>query len=31
VLLPRMDMGQWGVAAFIVDTEGNKVALHAMA
>jgi uncharacterized protein len=31
VLLPRMDMGEWGVAAFIVDTEGNKVALHAMA
>jgi uncharacterized protein len=31
VLLPRMDMGDWGVAAFIVDTEGNKVALHAMA
>jgi predicted enzyme related to lactoylglutathione lyase len=29
VLLPRMDMGDWGVAAFIVDTEGNKVALHA--
>jgi uncharacterized protein len=31
VLLPRRDMGGWGVAAFIVDTEGNKVALHAMA
>jgi uncharacterized protein len=31
VLLPRMDMGEFGVAAFIVDTEGNKVALHAMA
>jgi predicted enzyme related to lactoylglutathione lyase len=31
VLSPRMDMGEWGVAAFIVDTEGNKVALHAMA
>jgi uncharacterized protein len=31
VLLPRMDMGEWGVAAFIVDTEGNKVALHATA
>jgi uncharacterized protein len=31
VLLPRMEMGEWGVAAFIVDTEGNKVALHAMA
>jgi predicted enzyme related to lactoylglutathione lyase len=31
VLLPRMDMGDWGVAAFIVDTEGNRVALHAMA
>jgi predicted enzyme related to lactoylglutathione lyase len=30
VLLPRMDMGEWGVAAFVVDTEGNKVALHAM-
>ena len=29
VLMPRMDMGDWGVAAFIVDTEGNKVALHA--
>jgi uncharacterized protein len=29
VLTPRMDMGEWGVAAFIVDTEGNKVALHA--
>jgi predicted enzyme related to lactoylglutathione lyase len=29
VLLPRMDMGEWGVAAMIVDTEGNKVALHA--
>lgn len=28
VLVPRMDMGEWGVAAFIVDTEGNKVALH---
>jgi uncharacterized protein len=31
VLLPRMEMGEWGVAAFIVDTEGNKVALHATA
>jgi predicted enzyme related to lactoylglutathione lyase len=31
VLLPRMDMGEWGVAAFIVDTEGNKVGLHAAA
>ncbi len=31
VLLPRMHMGEFGVAAFIVDTEGNKVALHAMA
>jgi predicted enzyme related to lactoylglutathione lyase len=31
VLLPRMDMGDWGVAAFVVDTEGNKVALHATA
>jgi uncharacterized protein len=31
VLLRRMDMGDWGVAAFIVDTEGNKVALHATA
>jgi uncharacterized protein len=29
VLLARMDMGDWGVAAFIGDTEGNKVALHA--
>jgi uncharacterized protein len=29
VLLRRIDMGDWGVAAFIVDTEGNKVALHA--
>lgn len=29
VLLPRMEMGEWGVAAFIVDSEGNKVALHA--
>jgi uncharacterized protein len=29
VLLARMDMGDWGVAAFIVDSEGNKVALHA--
>jgi uncharacterized protein len=29
VLLPRMDMGDWGYAAFIVDTEGNRVALHA--
>jgi uncharacterized protein len=31
VLMPRMEMGEWGVAAFIVDTEGNKVALHAPA
>ena len=31
VLLARMEMGEWGVAAFIVDTEGNRVALHAMA
>jgi uncharacterized protein len=31
VLMPRMDMGEWGVAAFIVDSEGNKVALHAAA
>jgi uncharacterized protein len=31
VLMPHMDMGAWGVAAFIVDTEGNKVALHARA
>jgi uncharacterized protein len=30
VLMPRMDMGDWGVAAFILDTEGNRVALHAM-
>lgn len=29
VLLPRMEMGEWGIAAFIVDSEGNKVALHA--
>jgi predicted enzyme related to lactoylglutathione lyase len=31
VLMPRMEMGAWGVAAFIVDTEGNRVALHATA
>src|SRR5918992_2818755 len=31
VLVARMDMGDWGVAAFIVDSEGNKVALHAAA
>jgi predicted enzyme related to lactoylglutathione lyase len=31
VLNPRFEMGEWGVAAFIVDTEGNKVALHARA
>jgi uncharacterized protein len=31
VLVRRMDMGEWGVAAFIVDSEGNKVALHATA
>lgn len=31
VVLPRMEMGEWGVAAFIVDSEGNKVALHAPA
>jgi predicted enzyme related to lactoylglutathione lyase len=31
VLRSRMEMGEWGVAAFIVDTEGNKVALHALA
>jgi predicted enzyme related to lactoylglutathione lyase len=31
VLTPRFDMGEWGVAAFIVDSEGNKVALHATA
>ena len=31
VLSARMHMGEFGVAAFIVDTEGNKVALHAMA
>jgi uncharacterized protein len=30
VLMRRMDMGEWGGAAFIVDTEGNRVALHAM-
>jgi uncharacterized protein len=29
VVSPRMEMGDWGVAAFIIDTEGNKVALHA--
>jgi predicted enzyme related to lactoylglutathione lyase len=29
--LPRMDMGEWGVATFIVDSEGNRVALHAAA
>jgi predicted enzyme related to lactoylglutathione lyase len=29
VLVPRLEMGDWGVAAFIVDTEANKVALHA--
>jgi uncharacterized protein len=28
VLFER-DMGDWGVAAFIVDPEGNKVVLHA--
>jgi predicted enzyme related to lactoylglutathione lyase len=31
VLLPRLEMGDWGVAALIVDTEGNRVALHATA
>jgi predicted enzyme related to lactoylglutathione lyase len=31
VLESHMDMGEWGVAAFIVDTEGNRVALHATA
>jgi predicted enzyme related to lactoylglutathione lyase len=31
VLMPRMDLGDWGVAAFIADTERNKVALHARA
>jgi hypothetical protein len=24
-----LEMGEWGVAAFIVDTEGNRLALHA--
>jgi len=28
-VLARVDMGDWGVAAFIVDAEGNRVALHA--
>jgi uncharacterized protein len=31
VLRSRMKMGKWGFAAFIVDTEGNRVALHAPA
>jgi uncharacterized protein len=31
VLVSRIEMGDWGVAAFIVDSEGNKVALHAPA
>jgi uncharacterized protein len=31
VLLPRFEMGERGVAAFIVDTEGNKVAFHSIA
>jgi predicted enzyme related to lactoylglutathione lyase len=31
LLRSRTEMGEWGVAAFIVDTEGNKVALHALA
>jgi uncharacterized protein len=29
VISPHFDMGEWGVAAFIIDSEGNKVALHA--
>jgi uncharacterized protein len=29
IVLRRLEMGDWGVAAFIIDTEGNKVALHA--
>jgi uncharacterized protein len=29
VLEARREMGDWGVAAFIEDSEGNKVALHA--
>jgi uncharacterized protein len=29
VISPRFDMGEWGIAAFIIDSEGNKVALHA--
>jgi predicted enzyme related to lactoylglutathione lyase len=31
VELARFDMGDWGVAAFITDSEGNRVALHAKA
>jgi predicted enzyme related to lactoylglutathione lyase len=31
VVVPHLEMGDWGVAAFIVDSEGNKVALHAIA
>jgi predicted enzyme related to lactoylglutathione lyase len=31
VLTPRFEMGDWGVAAFIVDSEGNRIALHASA
>jgi hypothetical protein len=29
--IPAGDMGDWSVAAFIIDSEGNKVALHALA
>jgi predicted enzyme related to lactoylglutathione lyase len=29
VISPLFDMGEWGVAAFIIDSEGNKAALHA--
>ena len=31
VLMPKMEIGEHGFVAFIMDTEGNKVGLHSMA
>lgn len=30
VLMPKMDIGQWGFISHFEDCEGNRVALHAM-
>ncbi|NET73076.1 MAG: VOC family protein [Sphaerospermopsis sp. SIO1G2] len=30
LVMPKMDLGQFGFAAIIIDTEGNRIGLHSI-